>query len=161
MGIPVVTREYTPRACRNSRKPMSLPPRQEMRPVSPALHAEQLRFPNQTHKEPRFVWLKSRESPTTLSQDAKNTDVTSGTQKWLVYPKSIQDEAHFPFIESIDISHSTSYTTSILYNNPVIPWDTHLKSIGTSISEKQQDEKPGHTISSGDESWIPVFEWRG
>ena len=29
----------------------------------------------------------------------------------------------------------------ILYNNPEIPWDTHLKSIGTSISEKQQDEK--------------------
>ena len=30
--------------------------------------------------------------------------------------------------------------------------DTHLKSIGTSISVKQQDEKPGHPISSGDES---------
>ena len=28
----------------------------------------------------------------------------------------------------------------------------HLKSIGTSISVKQQDEKPGHPISSGDES---------
>ena len=55
MGIPVVTREYTSRACRNSRKPMRLPPRHEMRPDSPALHAEQLRFPNQTHKEPRFA----------------------------------------------------------------------------------------------------------
>ena len=55
MGIPVVTREYTPRACRNSRKPMRLPPRHEMRPDSPALHAEQLRFPNQTHKESRFA----------------------------------------------------------------------------------------------------------
>ena len=32
----------------------------------------------------------------------------------------------------------------ILYNNPEIPRDTHLKSIGTSISVKQQDEKPGH-----------------
>ena len=40
---------------RNSRKPMRLPPRHEMRPDSPALHAEQLRFPNQTHKEPRFA----------------------------------------------------------------------------------------------------------
>ena len=105
MGIPVVTREYTPGACRNSRKPMRLPPRHEMRPDSPALHAEQLCVPNQTHKEPRFAWLNSRESPTRLSQDEKNTDVTSATQNWLVYTKSTQDEAHFPFIESIDISH--------------------------------------------------------
>ena len=51
--------------------------------------------------------------------------------------------------------------SDILYNNPEIPWDTHLKSIGTSISVKQQDEKPGHTISSGDESWFSGFEWRG
>ena len=49
----------------------------------------------------------------------------------------------------------------ILYNNPEIPWDTHLKSIGTSISVKKQDEKPVHPILSGDESWFPVFEWRG
>ena len=47
MDIPVVTREYTPGSCRNSRKPMRLPPRHGMRPDSPALHAEQLRFPNQ------------------------------------------------------------------------------------------------------------------
>ena len=60
MGISVVTREYTPRACRNSRIPMRLPPRHEMRPDSPALHAGQLRFPNQTHKEPRFAWLNSK-----------------------------------------------------------------------------------------------------
>ena len=32
----------------------------------------------------------------------------------MVYPKSTQDEAHFPFIESIAVSHSTSYTTSVL-----------------------------------------------
>ena len=49
----------------------------------------------------------------------------------------------------------------ILYKNPEIPWDTHLKSIGTSVSVKQQDEKPGHPISSGDQSWFPVFERRG
>ena len=49
----------------------------------------------------------------------------------------------------------------ILNNNPEIPWEKHLKSVGTSISVKQQDEKPGHPISSGDESWFPVFEWRG
>ena len=114
MGIPDVTREYNPRACRNSRKPMRLPPRNEMRPDSPALHAEQLRFPNQTHKYPLFAWLNSRESPTRLSQDEKNTDVTSGTQNSLVYRKSTQDEAHFPFIESIAVSHFTSYTTSVL-----------------------------------------------
>ena len=34
---------------------MRFPPRHEMRPDSPALHAEQLRFPNQTYKEPRFA----------------------------------------------------------------------------------------------------------
>ena len=45
MGIPVVTREYTPRACRNSRKPMRLPPRHEMRPDSPALHESNFLFP--------------------------------------------------------------------------------------------------------------------
>ena len=49
----------------------------------------------------------------------------------------------------------------ILYHYPEIPWDTHLKSIGTSISVKQQDERSGHTISSGDESWFTVFDWRG
>ena len=37
-----------------------LPPRHEMRPDSPALHAEQLRFPNQTHKEPQFIIRASR-----------------------------------------------------------------------------------------------------
>ena len=69
---PAVTREYTPRSCRNSRKPMRLSPPCEMRPDSPALYAEQLRFSNQTHKEPRFAWLNSRKSPTTLPQDEKN-----------------------------------------------------------------------------------------
>ena len=49
----------------------------------------------------------------------------------------------------------------ILYNNPEIPWDTHLKCIGTSISVKQQDERSRYPISSGDESWFPLFEWRG
>ena len=67
-----------------------------------------------TRKEPRFAWLNSRESTTRLSQDEKNTDVTSGTQNWLGYPKSTHDESHFPFIESIAVSHSTSYTTSVL-----------------------------------------------
>ena len=66
MVIPVVSREYNPGACRNSRKPMRLPPPHKMRPDSPALHVEQLRFPNQTHKEPRFdikgflLWQKTQ-----------------------------------------------------------------------------------------------------
>ena len=49
----------------------------------------------------------------------------------------------------------------ILYKNPEIPWDTHLKSIGTSISVKQEVERFGHPISSGDDSWFPAFDWRG
>ena len=53
--IPAVTREYTPGYCRNSRKPMRLPPHREMRPDSPALGAEQFRVPNQTCKEPQFA----------------------------------------------------------------------------------------------------------
>ena len=48
----------------------------------------------------------------------------------------------------------------ILYNNGEIPWDTHLKSVGTSMSVKQHDERSGHPISSGDESLFPLFDWR-
>ena len=51
-AIPTVTREYTPGSSHNSRKSMKLPPRQEMRPESHALHAEQFRVPNQNWKEP-------------------------------------------------------------------------------------------------------------
>ena len=49
----------------------------------------------------------------------------------------------------------------ILYNNREIPWDTHLKSVGTSMSVKQHDERSGYPISSGDESLFPLFDWRG
>ena len=52
MFTPAVTREYTPGFHHNSRKTMRLPPRREMRPDSPALHAEQFLVPNQTGKEP-------------------------------------------------------------------------------------------------------------
>ena len=52
MDIPAVTREYNPGSCHNSRKPMGLSSRRELRPDSPALCPEQLRFPNQTRKEP-------------------------------------------------------------------------------------------------------------
>ena len=114
MDIPTISREYTPDSCRNSRKPMRLPTDQELRPESPALEAEQFRVPNQKCKEPWFAWLNCRESPRTLIQDEKNTDVTSGTQNSLVYPKSNWDDANFPCICSINIPWSTSYRTSAL-----------------------------------------------
>ena len=111
MAIPALTREYTPGSCRNSRNPMRHPPRWEMRLDFPALHAEQSRVSNQTRKEPRFAWWKTRVSPRTLSQDEKNTDVISGMQNSSVYRKSTRDEAHFPFIGSRGIPCSTSYRT--------------------------------------------------
>ena len=49
------TRDYTPGYCRNSRKPMGLHTRCEMRPDSHALGAEEFRVPNQTRKEPGFA----------------------------------------------------------------------------------------------------------
>ena len=52
MAIPAVSQEYTPGSRRNSRKTRRIPPHQEMRPDSLALHAEQLLVPNQTGKEP-------------------------------------------------------------------------------------------------------------
>ena len=136
MPIPTITREYAPGACRNWRKLMRLILVPKIRPDSPALHAEEFLVPNQTHKEPPFPWWNSRESPGTLSQDKKNTAVTSGMQNRLVYPKSTQDEAHFPWIVYIAISCSTSYTPSGLtsFRKIQIPWDTHLKSRRTSIS---------------------------
>ena len=114
MGIPVATREYTPGACRNTRKLMRLPPCQKMRPDSRALHAQQFQVPSQTCKEPRIPRRNTRESPTTLSQDEKNTDVTSGMINRLVYPISTQDEANVPFTGSIAIPRSASNTSSVL-----------------------------------------------
>ena len=112
MAIPAVTREYTPGACRTSRKLMRLPARRKMRPDSHELRAEEFRVPNQTHNETRFTWWNSRELLRTLSQDEKNSDVTSGRQNRLVYPKSIPNEAYFPCIGFVAIPLSTSYTTS-------------------------------------------------
>ena len=67
IAIPAATREYTPGSCRNSRKPMICPPHREMRPYSPALGAEKFLASNETHKEPRFAFRNSRESPGTPS----------------------------------------------------------------------------------------------
>ena len=112
MDISAVTREYTPGSRRNSRETMRLPPQREMRSDSSALHEEQLRTSNQIRKEPQFACLNSRASPTTLSQDKKNTDFTSGTQNSTVYPKSNWNEANFFCIGYINIPPSTSYRTS-------------------------------------------------
>ena len=112
MDISAVTGEYNTGSCCDLRKPMRLTPCRKMRPSSPALRAEPYCFPNQTRKELHFVWLNSRESPRTLSQGEKNTDVTSGTPNSSVFPKSNWDEASFPCIGSIDIPRSTLYRTS-------------------------------------------------
>ena len=112
MAIPAVTREYTPGSCRNSRNPMRRPPRREMRPESPALGAELFHVPNQTRKEPQGACWNTRESPRPLSQDERNTAVTSEMQNSSVYPKSNRDEAHFHLIGFIAIPCSTSYRTS-------------------------------------------------
>ena len=50
-ALPNLTQEYTCRSHRNSRKTMRLPPRREMRPDFPELHAEQFCVPHQTQKE--------------------------------------------------------------------------------------------------------------
>ena len=52
MATPAITREHTPGSRCNSRKTMRFAARREMRPDSPALHAEQFLVPNQTGKEP-------------------------------------------------------------------------------------------------------------
>ena len=114
MDIPAVTQEYTPGLCRNLRNPMRLPTRREMRPDSLALRAEQFRFQNETRNEPQFAWWNSKESQRSLSQDEKNTDITSGMQNNSVYTKSNWDEANFPCIDSITILRSKSYRTSRL-----------------------------------------------
>ena len=54
------------------------------------------------------------ESPRPLSQDERNTAITSGMQNSSVYPKSTGDEEHFPIIGSIVIVCSTSYRASDL-----------------------------------------------
>ena len=54
-GHPRCNSRIYPRFLPQPRKPMRLSPPCEMRPDSPALCPEQLRFPNQTRKEPRFA----------------------------------------------------------------------------------------------------------
>ena len=99
------------RFCCNSRKTMRLPPQLEMRPDSPALHAEQFQFPNQTGKETWFAWCNSNEFPRTPSQVLNDTNVTKGMWNCLEYPKSTRDDARLPCIGSRAVHSSPSYKT--------------------------------------------------
>ena len=142
MGIPIVTREYTPRACRNSRKPMRLPPRHEMRPdslhcmksncVFPITNIRILDLLDWTLESPQQDFTRREEHWCHLRK-AKLIGVPQINSRWSILPLHwIQSRLSFPIIYNKCLD--------ILYNNPEIPWDTHLKSIGTSISVKQQDE---------------------
>ena len=95
MSIPTVTREYTPCSRRNSRKTMRLRPRQETRPDSHALHAEQYHIENQSHKEPWFAWWKSRVPKNTLTslklhwchqKNVKFFGVSQVNSRWCLTP---------------------------------------------------------------------------
>ena len=87
-------------------------------------------------------------------KNAKQIGVPQNNSRWTTFPLHwIHSHLAFHIIYNKWLD--------ILYNNTAIPWDAHLKSIGTSISVKQQDERSGRPISSGDESWFPDFDWRG
>ena len=58
------------------------------------------------------------------------------------------------------VTHHIQLVVDIVYENPEIPWDNHLMSRGTSISIKQLEESSLHAMSSGNERWFPVFDWR-
>ena len=111
MSIPIVTREYPPGSCCNSRKTMRLPPQRGTTPDSPALRAEQFQVPNQTRKEPWFAWWNSRVSPRTPSQVSNDTDVSKGMWNCSLYTKSTHDDAQLPCIGSRAIPRSPSYKT--------------------------------------------------
>ena len=98
--------------------------------------------------------LTTREEHWCHLKNAKSTGVPQINSRWSTIPLHW---IHFHLAFHIIYKK----WLDILYNNQEFPWDTHFKSIGTSISVKQQDERSGHTISSGDESWYPVFDWRG
>ena len=98
--------------------------------------------------------VKTREEHLCHLRFAKEIGVLQMNSRWSTFPlHCIHSHLAFHIIYNKWLD--------ILYNNPEIPWDSHPKSIGISISVKQQDERPGHPISSGEESWYPVFDWRG
>ena len=57
--------------------------------------------------------------------------------------------------------HSIQYKwLDFLEESTEIRWDTCLKSIWILISVQQLEESSMHPISSQDERWFPVFDWR-
>ena len=57
--------------------------------------------------------------------------------------------------------HSIQYKwLHFLEESKEIPWDTRLKSIWILISVQQLEESYMYPISSQNESWFPVFDWR-
>ena len=57
--------------------------------------------------------------------------------------------------------HSIQYKwLDFLEESTEIPWDTRLKSIWILISVQQLEEISMNPISSQNESWFPVFDWR-
>ena len=57
--------------------------------------------------------------------------------------------------------HSIQYKwLDCLEESTEIPWDTRLKTIWILIPVQQLEESSIHRISSQDESWFPVFDWR-
>ena len=99
MAVSAVNREYILASCRNSRNSMRHPDRQEMRPKSPALGADQFRVPNQTRKERQCDLWNTRECPRPLSQYERNTAVTSGIQNSSVIPSQLETN---PISSSLD-----------------------------------------------------------
>ena len=121
--------------------------------VFPIKHLRNLDFPDGTKENPQEHCHNKRR--TLMSpQECKIDWCTQISTRWSTFSLHwIHSHLAFHII--------CNKWLDILYNNPEILWDTHLKSIGTSISVKQQDEKPGHPISSGGESWFPVFDRTG
>ena len=65
-------------------------------------------------------------------------------------------------LHSYHVFHSIQYKwLDFPEESTEIPWDTRLKSIWRLISVQQLEESSMHPISSQDESWFPVFDWRG
>ena len=150
MAIPGVTREYPPGSCRNSRNPMSLTPRHEMRPDSLVLGAEQFRVPNQTRQELQFI-AGTLESPLEHLHTSRRTLMSpqeceiarcSPNQLGIMSDSSALSPEQSP------VPHHTGQFLAFLLATPEIPLDTRLKSIGTPISAHELEECSIHPISS-------------
>ena len=146
MGIPVVTREYNqvPAATLENKWAFPLATRWGPIPLHFVLRSSafpnkdirNLDFPDGTEENPQehcHDKIRTLMSP----QECKIDWCTPNQLNWSTYPLHLINShlaIHIIYHKWLDI----------LYINPEIPWDTHFKSIVTSISVKQQDERPGH-----------------